>query len=170
MSTAPSDNVVSALLALHRLTMLLSGRDKEKPLPAAEPGLSAWTPARGGFKRVGACGSSHSHGRTTQGHQARWVPVPRPAATAIQHGQPGYHSQGIASPIFTHPYLLPLQTHTIQAPRLKSLHPVAAMNSGDDGTILEMGRKTRKREKKVRVAKWSLWPLWPSSVWYPNYK
>lgn len=167
MSTAPSDNVVSALLALHRLTMLLSGGDKEKPLPAAEPGLSAWTPARGGFKRVGACGSSHSHGRTTQGHQARWVPVPRPATTAIQHGQPGYHSQGIASP-YSHIHIYSHSKHTPS--RLKSLHPVAAMNSGDDGTILEMGRKTRKRETKVRVAKWSLWPLWPSSVWYPNYK
>lgn len=87
LSTTLSDNVVSAVLPLHRLAVLLSewgrgavghkrGEKKAWPLPHAEPGLSEWPLARGGFKRVGARGSSHSHGRTSQEHQSKVSPCP----------------------------------------------------------------------------------------------
>lgn len=96
------DNVASALLPLNRLAFVEGGQSAE-PLPAAEPGLSAWPPARGGFKRVGARGASHSHGRTTQEHPSKVSPCPLPRA------QPGWAAaagQGTAAepriPITTH--------------------------------------------------------------------
>lgn len=74
-SSNQGDNVASALLPLNRLAFVEGGQSAE-PLPAAEPELSAWPHARGGFKRVGARGSSHSHGRTTQEHPSKVSPCP----------------------------------------------------------------------------------------------
>lgn len=89
------DNVASALLPLNRLAFVEGGQSAE-PLPAAEPGLSAWPLARGGFKRVGARGSSHSHGRTTQEHPSKVSPCPLaqqgPSAGAGIN-RPGYGSR-----------------------------------------------------------------------------
>lgn len=86
------DNVASALL--NKLAFVEGGQSVE-PLPAAEPGLSAWPHARGGFKRVGACGSSHSHGRTTQEHPSKVSPCP--STSRAQPGQAAAEGQGRAA-------------------------------------------------------------------------
>lgn len=97
------------------------GGHKEKPLPAAEPGLSAWPLARGSFKRVGARGSSHSHGSTTQGHLSKVSPCPSPG----QHRQPGQLSPVTAAP-YTHTLRpKPNNTGADRAPGPEAtLHPV----------------------------------------------
>lgn len=88
MSSNRDDIVTSALLPLNRLAFVEGGQSAE-PLPAAEPGLSAWPHARGGFKRVGACGSSHSHDRTTQEHPSKVSPCP-----LASRAQPGWAAAG----------------------------------------------------------------------------
>lgn len=94
VSSKRDDNVASALLALNRLAFVEGGQSAE-PLPAAEPGLSVWPHARGGFKRVGACGPSHSHGRTTQEHPSKVSPCP--LASRAQPGRAAAAGQGRAA-------------------------------------------------------------------------
>lgn len=105
----PGDTVVSALLPRPQInhTFVKGERegDKAKPLPAADTGLSAWPLARGGFKRVGARGSSHSRSRTTQGHRSKVSP-PSPQLSA-RAAKPGH---GRATTF----------THLISAPPHKS--------------------------------------------------
>lgn len=112
------------------------GGDKEEPLPAAEPGLSAWPLARGGFKRVGARGSSHSHGRTTQGHQSKVSPCPSPS----QHRQ---HSQGTAAPISTLTQTPKHRSRSGSRAQRPSLNRVGEINSGDGGKSLQQQRRRR---------------------------
>lgn len=93
-SSNQGDNVASALLPLNRLAFVEGGQSAE-PLPAAEPGLSAWPHARGGFKRVGARGSSHSHGRTTQEHPSKVSPCPvtQEGPAGVGSSRPGFSSR-----------------------------------------------------------------------------
>jgi len=69
------DTVVSALLSLPysiHTPLAFVRIDKTGPAPSADLGLSAWPPARGGFKRVGArTNITHSQQDLPKGIQAR---------------------------------------------------------------------------------------------------
>ena len=125
MSTAPGvDNVVSALLPHPQINHAFVGGDKEKPLPAAEPGLSAWPLARGGFKRVGARGFlSLSRQDNPRASKQGESPVPHQASAArVGSSKPGCSGPPTLS-THTHSTIPKHRSHPgSRAPKRPTLH------------------------------------------------
>lgn len=83
-------------------------------------GFQQWPLARGGFKRVGARGSSHSHGRTSQEHQSKVSPCP----------QLSRHCQGPEAPLRIHTHINPPNTGATLRPKGPLQPQVAEINCG----------------------------------------
>lgn len=143
------DNVVSALLPHPQINHAFVGGDKEKPLPAAEPGLSAWPLARGGFKRVGARGFlSLSRQDNPRASKQGESPVPHQASAArVGSSKPGCSGP----PTYPHTLHNP-QTQEppgLQGPKKADTAPV--INSGDGGKASAAAAEGRKlAENKIK--------------------
>lgn len=92
---------------IHRLTTLLSGGTKKSPSLLLSRGFQHGPLPGEALKGWGRVASSHSHGRTTQGHQSKVSPL-----SLTRPAQPGWAaaSQGAAAPQH-YPH-----THTPQSP------------------------------------------------------
>ncbi|KAL2099863.1 hypothetical protein ACEWY4_004257 [Coilia grayii] len=73
MEPCMGDSVVSALLGLYRFNPPFVGATIVGPSLAAELELLAGPFARGGFKRVAARATFHSHARTSPGHRSEII-------------------------------------------------------------------------------------------------
>lgn len=107
---------------IHRLTTLLSGGTKKSPSLLLSRGFQHGPLPGEALKGWGRVASSHSHGRTTQGHQSKVSPL-----SLTRPAQPGWAaaSQGAAAPqhIHTHSTIPKHRSHPgSRAPKRPTLH------------------------------------------------
>lgn len=131
---------------IHRLTTLLSGGTKKSPSLLLSRGFQHGPLPGEALKGWGRVASSHSHGRTTQGHQSKVSPL-----SLTRPAQPGWAaaSQGAAAPhISTHTLHNP-QTQEPPGPQKADTAPV--INSGDGGKVSAAAAEGRKwAENKIK--------------------
>lgn len=104
---------------------------------------------------MGARGSSHSHGRTTQGHQSKVSPCPLTQHGTARHGTAqGSTARVDQPPKFTHTKTPKHRGRPGSRARRPSLHPVGEIKSGDGGKSQQLEEQEEMGRKQDKEIEW----------------